>query len=236
MRGINLSNEKKRDAVVGFAAKAKQSHITMVLSTGEEKQNIKFVKTVTGIDALVKQHGDLLGVGKAIMEKDDEIDMEIAGKILGKTSKLYKTAKGEIAYRVNLVQVLHNPDGSEKERKDVAKSEATISGEVPLQWTGRKFKRDDAIRKFAFTKNYQIFHTNGLSYDFLYEMAKQLQEEDSMVFIGAGKKGNEPIILNAGGEPYRGFLEGRVEGVKYKLVLHLTNTELKPLNLEGEKK
>jgi len=236
MRGINLSNEKKRDAVVGFMAKAKRSSIKMVLSTGEEKQNVKFVKTVTGIDDLVKRHGDLLGAGKAMMEKDDEIDMEIMGKILGKTSKLYKTAGGEIAYRVNLVQVLHKSDGSEKERKEAAKTQATICGEVPLQWTGRKFKRDDAIRKFAFTKNYQIFHTNGLSYDFLYEMAKQLQEEDSMVFIGAGKKGNEPIVLSMGGEPYRGFMEGRVQGVKYKLILHLTNTELKPLNPEGEKK
>jgi hypothetical protein len=230
MRGINLSNEKKRDAVVGFAAKGKKSFIKMVLSSGKEKRNIKFIKTVIGIDDLVKKHGDLVSVGKAIMENDDETDMETAGKILGKTNKLYKTSKGEIAYQVNMVQVVHNPDGSEKERRDLNKSQANISSEIPLQWTGRKFKREEAFRKFVFTKNYQIFHTNGLTYDFLYDMAKELYEEDSMMFVGAGKKGNEPIVLNAGGESYRGFLEGRIEGEKYKLILHLTNMELKPLN------
>ena len=47
------------------------------------------------------------------------------------------------------------------------------------------------------------------------------------MFVGAGEKGNEPLILNRGGIPYRGFLEGRVKGKSYCLILHLTNLELK---------
>ena len=36
-------------------------------------------------------------------------------------------------------------------------------------------------------------------------------------------------MLDRNGTPYRGFLEGRVDGDKYLLLLHLTNLELKEL-------
>jgi hypothetical protein len=58
-------------------------------------------------------------------------------------------------------------------------------------------------------------------------MAKTLHETGSMMFVGGGKKGNEPLIMTRGGEPYRGFLEGRIQGDKYCLILHLTNMEMK---------
>ena len=229
MRGINIANEKKRDALVAFEARGKKPKIALVLPNGEAKRNVRFVKSLTGYDDLLKTHGDPVAVGRAIMEGDPDMDLETAGKILGKTNKLYKTGRGEIAYSVNLVEVLRRPDGTERERRDLSKNPANIASEIPLQWTGRKFKREEALRKFVFTKSYQLFHTNGLTYDFLYEMAKKLHEEDALMFIGAGKKGNEPIVVAAGGDPYRGFLEGRVQGEKYLLVLHLTNLELKPL-------
>jgi hypothetical protein len=54
-----------------------------------------------------------------------------------------------------------------------------------------------------------------------------------MVLVGGGKKGNEPIVLSLGGTPYRGFLEGRIEGDKYCLILHLSNMELKDIQAGG---
>ena len=47
------------------------------------------------------------------------------------------------------------------------------------------------------------------------------------MLVGAGPKGNQPLILTRGGQQYRGFLEGRTEGEKYCLILHLSNMELK---------
>ncbi len=44
--------------------------------------------------------------------------------------------------------------------------------------------------------------------------------------VGAGPGGRDPIILERNGLPYRGFLEGRVRGDHYLLVLHLTHLEL----------
>lgn len=58
-------------------------------------------------------------------------------------------------------------------------------------------------------------------------MAKELHEKDSLMFVGGGEKGNEPLIITSGGTPYRGFLEGRIQNNKYMLLLHLTNLELK---------
>ena len=38
-------------------------------------------------------------------------------------------------------------------------------------------------------------------------MAKQLSESDSMMMLGAGASGKEPLVMNDGGKPYRAFLE-----------------------------
>ena len=86
-----------------------------------------------------------------------------------------------------------------------------------------------ALRMFVFTKKYQVKHVNGLTYDFLYDMAKQLAEKNAMMLIGSGLKGVGPIVLSDGGTNYRAFLEGRIDGEKYCLILHLTNLELKAL-------
>jgi hypothetical protein len=169
-------------------------------------------------------------VGDAIAAADPEIDIETTGRFIGGTHKMYLTAEGETAYRVQLVQVVRNPDGSEKERREAAvKAAANINTSIPLRWSGREIPKMDALRKFIFGRNYQLRHTSGLSYDFLYDMAKQLHERKTLMLVGAGKRGSEPIVLSLGGTPYRGFLEGRVCDKKYALILHLTNMELRRL-------
>jgi hypothetical protein len=234
MRAINITNEKKRDAEVGLEPLPRVKTVEMVLPDGEKGQHIKLVKTTASLDKLVEEHGDLVSVGQALIAGDPEIDTELVGKFLQKTHKLYLSRNGEIAYRVNLIQVVKAADGTEKERREFSKAQANVDlPELPVQWSGRKFPKDKALRSFVFTRKYQIRHTNGLSYDFLYDMAKELHESKSMMFVGAGKKGNEPLILTTGGEPHRAFLEGRIEGESYCLILHLTNLELKPL-ITGE--
>ncbi|MDP4182237.1 MAG: hypothetical protein Q8942_14255 [Bacillota bacterium] len=229
MRSLNISNEKKRDAVVGMDSSPKRSAINYALSDGSEKKSVKILKGLLEVseDFLVGKYGDLMALGEEIIKGDPEIDMEKTGKFISKTKKLYIGKDNKVAYRVNLVEVLKNPDGTEKMRRDMIKSESNILGEIPLQWTGKRFPKDQAIRKFVFTRKYQIKHVNGLTYDYLYEMAKSLHESNSLMFVGGGKKGTDPVVLTSGGVPYRGFLEGRIEGDKYCLILHLTNLELK---------
>jgi len=86
--------------------------------------------------------------------------------------------------------------------------------------------RAEAARRFAFSRNYQLRHVDGLTYDFLFGMAEELDRAESLVLVGAGPQGKDPVRLERNGLPYRGFLEGRVQGDRYLLVLHLTHLEL----------
>jgi hypothetical protein len=160
--------------------------------------------------------------------------MEITGRIVKKTLRLWVQADNKTCYRVNLVEALYRADGTEKERRGLAKKQANIRAEDPVRPAGKPVPKLEAARKFVFTKSYQLRHTSGLSYDFLYDMAKQLHESKSLQRLGAGPKGNEQICLSEGGEKYFGFLEGRIDGDKYCLILRLTNMELKPIQIKNE--
>ncbi|HEY2909269.1 MAG TPA: hypothetical protein VGI99_03435, partial [Gemmataceae bacterium] len=81
--------------------------------------------------------------------------------------------------------------------------------------------------KFVMAAKMQLHHINGLTYDFLFGIAKELQAKNSLMLMGAGPKANQPIVLRRGSVPYRGFLEGRTNGDEYCLLLHLSNMELK---------
>jgi hypothetical protein len=58
-------------------------------------------------------------------------------------------------------------------------------------------------------------------------MASELAQEKVVMLVGAGPKGVDPLVFQANGRPCRGFLEGRVEGERYQLMLHLSDMELK---------
>ncbi|MDR0725136.1 MAG: hypothetical protein LBF59_03895 [Prevotellaceae bacterium] len=235
MRGINISNDKKRDAEVAFESIVQKSKVKYVVGNGDEKQNIKILKSTIDLteEVLVEKYGTLKALGEAIIESDPELDIEVIGRKISGTHKLYLNKDNKIAYRVNMLQIVRTPDGAEKERKDLAKILSNITGDSLVQWSGRKVPKEVAIRKFVFVQKYQLKHVSGLTYDFLYSMAKELHESKSLMFVGTGKKGVEPLIITTGGTPYRAFLEGRIDGDKYCLILHLTNMEVKTLNNDG---
>lgn len=229
MRGIHIANAKRRDAEVAFEARAERRNIRTVLKDGRDKINVRVLKSTVDIDeqTLARQFGSWHDVAAVLIEADPEMDYEIIGKKLTHTHRVWVDKEDRIAYRVNLFRTVFNPDGTERERRDVNKLPSNVDAESPLRWTGKLFAREEAVRRFVFTRSYQIRHINGATFDFLYAMAKELDEKDSLVLLGGGAKGNEPLLLSRGGQPYRGFLEGRVKGEKYILILHLTDIELK---------
>lgn len=231
---IHIANSKKRDAEVAVEQQVRRSKVKAVLPNGEDKINQKLLKNTVAFeyDILLKAFkGNQDKFIDALREKDIEVDLETAGKRLWKTHKLYVDKNNEIVYRLNLYQVVYNPEGEETERNDVNKLPANINSEIPIKWTGKRFDKSEAIRKFVFSRKYQIRHINGVTFDFLYNMAKELQESKTMVLVGGGKHGTDPILLTRGGQPYRGFLEGRVLKDRYSLILHLADIELKAPDL-----
>ena len=120
--------------------------------------------------------------------------------------------------------------------KDPNYGEIIINGvnatKLPIneRFTKFKLKRNEAVRKFVFSRTLQLWHSDGLTFEFLFNIAKELDENDEMMLIGGGQKGKEPLIFQNNGLPWRGFLEGRIQGDSYALLLRLSNLELKSLN------
>ena len=230
MRKINISNAKKRNAILGFEAKPSRSTISQVLKDGTLKKSIKVLKSTlqTDVVALAERFGGVENLSQEIISSDVECDIETTGMMVDATNKIYANSGNNIVFNVKVLEVLKDKDGNETSRKPLVQKDANVSiDSMPVSWSGKFISKMAAVKKFAFLKHYQIKHVNGLTYDFLYDMAKELEDKDSLMFVGAGEKGNEPLMLVSGGTAYRGFLEGRVKGDQYCLILHLTNLELK---------
>jgi hypothetical protein len=229
MKSINITNSAARDAVVGLESVRTPLRIRWVDERARPVASARVLKEPLHVsfDALAKKWGDAEAVGKAILESDPEVDLNLVGLCLGDTSRVYVDPEGEVTHRVSLWDILKNPDGSERERRPTQALDPNIAAETPLRWSGKFIGKDEARRKFVIVGKRQLVHVNGLTYDFLFNMARELEEKNSLMLLGAGPKGNQPLVLRRGGSPYRGLLEGRTRDDRYCLLLHLTNLELK---------
>lgn len=230
MRKINLSNDTKRDAEVAFGTTFHRESPVYKTDDGKKSVNERRVRATmkTTDEALLAQYGE--GLADALIAGDPEVDMERFGLKVEGLKKVYVTPEQKVAYGVTLNEHVYLADGTEKEVRPEQTTSANISLDgVPLRWTGKLIPRQKAMRMFMFKKSYQVQHVNGLTYDFLFDMAKKLAEADSMMLVGGGQKGTDPIVMANGGTPYRAFLEGRADGDKYALILRLTNMELKSI-------
>ena len=88
------------------------------------------------------------------------------------------------------------------------------------------YSKEKLYNKIVLSSKYQMKHVNGLTFYFLFMMEKDLHDKDSFMMLGGGK-GNEPLVMNENGKPYRAFLEGKVKGNSYCLIMHLSNQEYK---------
>ena len=238
MPNVNLTDSRSRDAVVKAETTGVDEEVRYVDDENQPSYTRKILKATVEQDfeTLVKNHeGDAEALGKALVDGDPEVDMEICGHYLWGVSKVYVDSSDGIVYRIEQQEIVRAPDGSVREKRPRNRPEANVDSEIPLTWTGRKIDKDDAVRRFVFASKLQIVHINGLTYDFLYGMAKELAEANSLMMVGGGSKGRDPLVFRRGSVPYRGFLEGRIDGDKYLLLLHLSNLELKVLSDTKEK-
>jgi hypothetical protein len=189
----------------------------------------------TTYEALVGRAGSPEELSKALIEGDPEIDLDQVGRRLAFTSRVYLGPKGNVLYAARVLKVVYDAAGQEQGREDFVDVEATVGEELPpIPWTGRLMPIDQVIRRFAFVRKLQLRHVNGLTFDFLYDIAKALEESGKLMYVGAGAKGQQPLIFQTNGTPFRGFLEGRTRGEAYRLVLHLSNLEIKRVRQDGE--
>jgi hypothetical protein len=234
-RLVPVMDAKRRDAHIAaeWPAWAKPFHLAAPNGAPVRLERIIRSTADTTYEAIGRAHGDDAAVARALAQGDPEIDLGLVGRRLGDAARVYLRKDGTILATARMLTVVRGPDGAEKSRSEFVDVEPTVKEDgAPIAWTGRMISREEAIHKFAFTRKLQLLHISGLTFEFLFDMAKMLDETSSLALVGSGPKGQAPLIFTTNGAPYRGFLEGRVDGSRYQLVLHLSNLELKGLGVE----
>jgi hypothetical protein len=224
---IHLANAKGRDATIGLVS-IKAAPGPKLGLPGEKLYFRRFLAATEKVthEALVKEFGE--DYSKNLIDSDPEIDIESIGMQIEQTQTVYIDGAGELMYvDPNFIEVIFNPDGTEKERREPVDTVMNVDVETPVRFSGRLVSIQDAVRKFGFRRKLQLRHVDGLTFDFLYEIAKELESKESLMVIGTGAKGTSSLIFQANGRPYRGFLEGRTKDKSYRLTLHLSEMELK---------
>jgi len=227
MRTIHFADSNGRDSHVAFVT-VKAPSPPLRVADGKLVAMRRFILAGDGNthEALAARHGT--DYGAALVDGDPEIDLELTGRPIASTSVVYLDGDGEVLRMApEIMEAVYGPDGTEKERRLPQDKLSNIDEDIPLRFTKNRLKRADAVRKFAFSRTVQLWHTDGLTYDFLHGLAKSLDEANEMVLLGGGESGRDPIVFQLNGLPWRGFLEGRVDGEKYQLLLRLSNLELK---------
>jgi len=231
---LHLANAKGRDATIGIATVKPAPQATI----GLPGETIVFRRYLTGTEActdaaLKKRLGE--DYATALLEGDPEIDMEAIGQTVVDTSTVFIDSSGELMYsEPHFIELITNLDGTEKERREPQETPANVNSELPVKLSGKKLPIADAVRRFCFRRTMQLHHVDGLSFDYLYEMASELEQSQSLMVLGSGEKGAGPLVFQANGRGYRGFLEGRTDGKRYQLLLHLSDMELKKPFKENE--
>ncbi len=225
MRTIHFADAEGRDSHVSFVT-VRPPAAALRVAAGKVVTMRRFVVAGdhTSHEALAKKfHGDY---GSLLVDGDPEVDLELVGRPITSTSLVYLDGEGEVLrFAPDIVEAVFGPDGVEKERRTPEEKPPNIDEQVPLRFTKNRLKRSDAVRRFAFARTIQLWHTDGLTYDFLHGLAKSLDERDEMVLLGGGERGRDPIVFQTNGLPWRGFLEGRVDGMKYQLLLKIQMVE-----------
>lgn len=238
MANINLTDPRKRDAVVKAESISPRSRVRYVGPKGGASYTRKVLKATVDhdYDTLLEQaKDDPETLAQLLIESDIDVDKEVFGRFLWNVSRVYINDDEEVTYRIQQNEVIYTPEGKFKERRQRERAEANVDSDIPLSWTGKQIDKNEAIRRYVFSSKLQIVHINGLTYDFLYGMAKELQEMNSLMLLGGGKKGKDPLVFRRGSTAYRGFLEGRIKDDSYILLLHLSNAELKSPNKKAGK-
>jgi hypothetical protein len=126
--------------------------------------------------------------------------------------------------------IVYDATGQEKERRPHKTRKANIADIYPVK-IGKRMPFQQALTQFVFKQTCQILHQDGVTMDFLCGIAKDLHEKQEVALLGAGAKGNQPLVIRDKGNPYRAFLYGEIgtgkESNQYKLLLLLSDQELK---------
>ncbi len=228
-RKIRLADPRGREATVLLVPRQKPPDVSYTDSSGSPVRFTRRIKATetTNYSALLLRYDEPDSLAQALIDGDPEIDLQTAGREVGPCDRVHVGADKQPLYSARIIEVIYDRNGNEIARREPENIPSNLVPDAPPQWSGKLIPKMDAIRQYAFTRVYQIRHSNGLEFDFLFGLSRYLEDCNSMALVGSGLKGTGPLILERNGIPMKGFLEGRTKGDRYRLVLHLAAFELK---------
>ena len=229
-RKIWLGDHRGRDAVVALVPRHRKQDLQYADTNGSPVRFSRVVKCTqdTGWESLRIKYGDPERVAQALLSGDPEVDIDVVGRETGSCDRVYVDGQGKPLYAARPVEVLFDCNGNETASRDPVEVPSNLVPDAPPVWSGKLISRDEAVRRYAFTRAFQVRHTNALEFDFLYGLAAYLENQGSLVLVGSGPRGTGPLITERNTKPMKAFLGGRTLGDKYSLILHLASFELHP--------
>jgi len=229
LRRIRLADHRGREATVLLVPRSRPPSLRYTDSSNVSVRFTRLLKATesTSYAALLSRYGDPEVLTRALIDGDPEVDMQAAGREAGPCDRVHVGGDGKPLYSASIVEVVHDCEGKEVARREPENIPANLIPDTPPHWSGKLIEKSEATRHYAFTRVYQVRHSNSLEFDFLFGLAKHLEDCDALALVGSGPKGTGPLILERNGTPVKGFLEGRVKGETYLLALHLASFDLK---------
>ena len=232
LRRIWIADHRGRDTVVVLVPRQRTTPATTTYVDGVGTP-VRFSRRIKATDrtshtALHERYRDPEAFAQALINGDPEADLDAVGRETGACDRVFVGSDGKPLYSAEIVEVRYDRDGIEVERKPPIDVPANLVPDTPPAWSGRLLTLQEAARRYAFTRAYQVRHTNALEFDFLHGLATHLGESGSLVLVGSGPRGTGPLIPERNAAPMKGFLSGQVRDDAYRLVLHLAPFELRP--------
>ena len=236
---IHITNEDPReDTKIRMFARRKKKDRFFKSDEGKEVRTTKTALFSHENEIFQKMLQDE-DVREEILERHDEIDLELAGKEIGYTSTLLTDSEYNLCYNFTEYEIKRNREGKIipcnecgslycEHRIKLQRQANVNSEEEPIRWIKiAQLDKLEALQKWSFSTSYQLRHTDGLKYKFLYDMAKKLHDSGKMVLMAPVRdKKPQKLVLHNGGTQFYAWLEGRVKGDKYALILHRTTLRL----------
>jgi len=229
LRRIRLADHRGREATVLLVPRSRPPSPSYTDSSNVPVRFTRLLKATesTSYAALLSRYGDPDVLARALIEGDPEIDMQATGRESGPCDRVHVGSNGKPLYSARMIEVVHDCEGKEIARREPENIPANLVPYTPPRWSGKLISKEEAVRRYAFTRVYQVRHGNSLEFDFLFGLAKYLEDIDSLALVGSGPNGTGPLILERNGTPMKGYLEGRTKDDTFLLVLHLASFELK---------
>ncbi len=159
-----------------------------------------------------------------LAQGDPEFDPVLVGRAIGKTSPIY-LLNGEPVSQPFFRRILTKPDKTVVDDPWVTLP-ATVQDDVALL-TRRCVPISSVLRRCVLYRTLQLVHEDGAGYAFLFAIAEELAESQTVAMVQSPVAAK--LRFRADGRGNIGFLEGRVHGSDYMLLLRLSQHELKGL-------